>query len=339
MLRALGYDDSKGEFSWSEAIDFSLEKEIISDEESNQFLSSQFKRDNVAKISYEILSVQKKDGILLGKYLVDQGAIDLSTIQSIGIDISDEEENSDTKDVIEEQVPDDGDNSKFDENIFNIRTYENIEIAEGIRGSLAYVIGNEYQFYDSNLHDNKILKHGVSNLFTSSSFIDGLTGLNIVSNMIFEEDKMENYGAVNICDTGLKLWNVYSGNYFVDDYLTYIQPVEIEDGFIINDAMSANYATDEKFSVIVNMYPDATMKKALKAIFKNLVSDNQNADQIADFIVGEVVNRMLVSNDASAFSQVVDKVRWHTEMYVDGYFLSIDDYSTDVYPSIHINIK
>ncbi|RRD96417.1 S-layer homology domain-containing protein [Clostridiales bacterium COT073_COT-073] len=64
VLRALGYDDKAGDFSWDKAADKALEIGLIGQSCQQQYMNSDlFLRDNVAAISFNALSgVKTKDG-------------------------------------------------------------------------------------------------------------------------------------------------------------------------------------------------------------------------------------------------------------------------------------
>lgn len=66
VLRAMGYDDSKGDFSWDRAAEKALEVKIIGDSCKEQYMRSNvFMRDNVAVISWSALTAAGKDGTTL----------------------------------------------------------------------------------------------------------------------------------------------------------------------------------------------------------------------------------------------------------------------------------
>jgi alpha-tubulin suppressor-like RCC1 family protein len=85
VLRALGYDDNNNDFSWSYAVEFSNKIGLISDEEAALYTSSSFLRDHVAKISYTSLSIQRKDGIKMSNYLIENGFFDKDVFNSINM--------------------------------------------------------------------------------------------------------------------------------------------------------------------------------------------------------------------------------------------------------------
>lgn len=76
VLRALGYDDSKGDFQYTQALDFAKDQDIISISDFLEIRSNTFLRDHVAKLSIIALktNVKGKSITLLGK-LVEDGAI------------------------------------------------------------------------------------------------------------------------------------------------------------------------------------------------------------------------------------------------------------------------
>ncbi len=84
LLRALGYSDHAGDFSWSSALDFAKSQGFISENQWFELSSQDFLRDHVAKLSYDVLSLPMKDkDERLIDYLVAQGSIDAATADSI----------------------------------------------------------------------------------------------------------------------------------------------------------------------------------------------------------------------------------------------------------------
>lgn len=84
MLRALEYDDSKGDFSYKDSLNFAREKGILSPSDVSELTSEIFLRDHVAKISMLSLmsKIKGKEITLLGK-LVNEGTILESTANQI----------------------------------------------------------------------------------------------------------------------------------------------------------------------------------------------------------------------------------------------------------------
>lgn len=79
VLRALGYDDSAGDFSWLGSLEFAKTREIINDDDFTELTTTTFLRDHVAKISYFALKMPLKDSdtTLIDK-LVDMNAININ---------------------------------------------------------------------------------------------------------------------------------------------------------------------------------------------------------------------------------------------------------------------
>lgn len=77
LLRALGYDDSGGDFQWNEANEFGKEIGLIDESTYFEITSKTFLRDHVAKISYNALfnKVKGTSNTLLEK-LIALGALD-----------------------------------------------------------------------------------------------------------------------------------------------------------------------------------------------------------------------------------------------------------------------
>ncbi len=85
-LRALGYDDAAGEFTWTKAIDKSAEIGMISKEIEAQLLSETFLRDHLALVSLEALkSSLKNQKYSLAELLVAQKDMDEEVAQIEGI--------------------------------------------------------------------------------------------------------------------------------------------------------------------------------------------------------------------------------------------------------------
>lgn len=86
ILRALGYNDLEGDFSWSESLEFAKNKGIINEEDFNELNTKTFLRDHVAKVSYKALkaSIKDEEKTLIEK-LVDENLIDKGKAEDIGL--------------------------------------------------------------------------------------------------------------------------------------------------------------------------------------------------------------------------------------------------------------
>lgn len=86
ILRALGYDDSKGEFSWNESLEFAKDKSVIDEEDLIELNTHTFLRDHVAKYSYLALkmSLKESETTLIDK-LVNLEVIDKNIAEEIGL--------------------------------------------------------------------------------------------------------------------------------------------------------------------------------------------------------------------------------------------------------------
>lgn len=84
MLRALGYDDVRGDFSYDKSIEFAKEKQIISTEDKKELNSQAFLRDHLVKISFLSLQANIKDEsqTLLEK-LVEDGVVSRSAASKV----------------------------------------------------------------------------------------------------------------------------------------------------------------------------------------------------------------------------------------------------------------
>ncbi len=84
LLRALGYDDSAGDFSWGEALAKGKTIGLIDGDLYSTLTSVVFLRDHVAKLSYEVLKQKVKAGdMTLARKLIASGAL----VEEIAIEI------------------------------------------------------------------------------------------------------------------------------------------------------------------------------------------------------------------------------------------------------------
>ncbi|MCF8018785.1 MAG: hypothetical protein K9L62_05185 [Vallitaleaceae bacterium] len=85
MLRSLGYDDDKNDFTWSNAAEKAVEVGIIKNSDIN---SKKFTRGDVAEVSYNTLKVNLKgqDKLLVEK-LVEDKKIDITKVGKLDIQI------------------------------------------------------------------------------------------------------------------------------------------------------------------------------------------------------------------------------------------------------------
>jgi hypothetical protein len=84
MLRSLGYGD--GDFSYLEAMNYAVTKGIISEEEAGILNSVEFRRNEMAMISYRTLKVSVKgESILLSEKLVEKGVVSAQAAYDAGV--------------------------------------------------------------------------------------------------------------------------------------------------------------------------------------------------------------------------------------------------------------
>lgn len=334
MLRALGYRDSEGDFTWAEAIDFSEEIGVISEEEAKEYEKRVFLRDDVAKISYDILNINKKNDIKLGLCLEREGSLEKVKLLEMGIFKEDdfllEEGNVEKVELSEFQ-------KKYDPIIFKSREYGDLEIAEFIKGSLPFSL-DKFSMpytYDEKLHTSKILKHGESDSLYSNEFASRFngTGVNVAMGAFFDSEKEENLGSVNLRDTGINTYRYGIGEYYCQNFLEYIfqNPIILDNGFKIYEGMSACYVADDIFSITMLHKIEENEMIILKKVIENITSGNEFSEEIADFIVSEVETRVFSKDNDIAFSAAVNNVVYPTEMYVNGYFVEIHKDSGDLF--------
>ena len=83
-LRALGYNDSEGDFRWDDPTPLTRELELTSDDYADN--NKAFYRGDIAIISHLALQRSIKNGPVLMKYLIDSGAVNLEDVKAIGLD-------------------------------------------------------------------------------------------------------------------------------------------------------------------------------------------------------------------------------------------------------------
>jgi len=80
LLRALGYDDTAGDFSWDNAMNAAVSLGVITAEECEFISSTPFTRDHMVYLSYYALQAKMKGGretlldSLIGRGAVSQSA-------------------------------------------------------------------------------------------------------------------------------------------------------------------------------------------------------------------------------------------------------------------------
>ena len=80
ILRALGYDDSKGDFTWDNPILLAANIGLAHSDEYNDKTMLLF-RGNIATLSFMAVQSDMKDGTSLIKYLIDNGAVEVDAIK------------------------------------------------------------------------------------------------------------------------------------------------------------------------------------------------------------------------------------------------------------------
>ncbi len=76
VLRTLGYDDTNGDFSWSNAADKAQELKIVSEEQVSEINDKGFLRGNMVEVSYNSLKTNiKEQDKKLGNKLIEENVI------------------------------------------------------------------------------------------------------------------------------------------------------------------------------------------------------------------------------------------------------------------------
>jgi len=86
LLRALGYDDKKGDFSWGNATQFALKVGIIDEQFSKDISTDPFNRGHMALTTYNTLKCKmKSNDMTLAEKLVKDKAISQDDAMNIGV--------------------------------------------------------------------------------------------------------------------------------------------------------------------------------------------------------------------------------------------------------------
>lgn len=86
VLRALGYNDTKGDFSWLTSTDTAKEKNILTQEELSNLTNRKFLRDDMVHISYNVLGTSTKEGSqTLADKLIIENVIDKEVCDELGL--------------------------------------------------------------------------------------------------------------------------------------------------------------------------------------------------------------------------------------------------------------
>jgi hypothetical protein len=88
MLRALGYDDTAGDFQWANALSMGNSIGLVDQDFNDDLATKTFLRDHVARISYDVLSQNMKDGTqTLVSKLVSENAISEADALGMGLEV------------------------------------------------------------------------------------------------------------------------------------------------------------------------------------------------------------------------------------------------------------
>lgn len=84
LLRALGYDDQMGDFTWDKALEKAFEVGLLNDYTYYEITNLPFNRDQVALYSYTVLNQKIKDKAMsLKEMLIDQGVFEEESLLKI----------------------------------------------------------------------------------------------------------------------------------------------------------------------------------------------------------------------------------------------------------------
>ncbi|MDF2890235.1 MAG: exported protein of unknown function [Clostridia bacterium] len=92
ILRALGYSDAIGDFTWDKSIEFAVKESLITELDLKSLKSEAFLRDHVAKYSYTALNMPLKNNTstLINK-LIEIGAINENALDTIKEEVRDDQ--------------------------------------------------------------------------------------------------------------------------------------------------------------------------------------------------------------------------------------------------------
>lgn len=102
MLRALNYDDSAGDFSWSQAVEKAREIGLVTEHLFSELKADELLRDHVAVISFNALKQNKKGTtISLARKLVEDGAFTEAAAISMGVIAEQKKKELSTEELVE----------------------------------------------------------------------------------------------------------------------------------------------------------------------------------------------------------------------------------------------
>lgn len=83
LLRALGYDDAKGDFTWDNALSAAVRYGIITQAEKTKIASNPFYRDQMVYLSWRALCANRKNSTqTLLSYLAETGVVSAENVQT-----------------------------------------------------------------------------------------------------------------------------------------------------------------------------------------------------------------------------------------------------------------
>ncbi|MCT4631660.1 MAG: S-layer homology domain-containing protein [Firmicutes bacterium] len=121
LLRALGYEDAEGDFSWGTALEYSKDIDLLDESLFNSLNDNVFLRDHVAKLSINTLStdLKNKSGTLSDK-LISQDVFTSEKALSLGLKTKDKR--SQKADLVNASIP----------NYSNIKGITNYVVLKGL---------------------------------------------------------------------------------------------------------------------------------------------------------------------------------------------------------------
>jgi hypothetical protein len=143
VLRALGYDDSAGDFEWDKA--WELTDELgITDGEYNAENNTSFLRGNVVSISFDVLDATMKGSeVTLGETLIEAGVFTQEDAEAVGLSVA---EAAEVEDEPEEEADEPEDEPE--EEIEEIPETITIKGVEYSTANLEYLILSDNQISD-----------------------------------------------------------------------------------------------------------------------------------------------------------------------------------------------
>ncbi|WP_105619329.1 leucine-rich repeat domain-containing protein [Vallitalea okinawensis] len=243
ILRALGYEDTLGDFSWNTAISYGNSYGLYDEYDEQLLYSKDFLRSDIAYLSYQTLNTNMKNSNLtLIQYLVNNNVISYSIAKDIGLEVydnkivfTDENLEQHIRTLLNNQTK----TIEYND-VLNITSLDlsglNIKNLDGLE-------------YFSNLNKLDVSNNQIDKL-ESLHNLDKLEYLNIYQNSIKNLDEIRNLELSKIEINGDNDFNDLS---LIENNIELIEEVEAGDLKIVTQSLSGSVKIINRTNNPINM--------------------------------------------------------------------------------------